>query len=272
MSMQPVTPVQPAAPYVGGKLKLAPEIVKVINATEHSSYCECFVGMGGVFLRREYSPPAEIINDRSKDIANFFRVLQRHYVAFMDMLRWQLTSRADFDRLIRTRPEQLTDLERAARFLYLQRTAFGGKVSGRSFGTCQTRPARFDVTKLATLLEEVHTRLSSVVIECLDYKDFIEKYDNETTLFYLDPPYYGAEDFYGKELFVREEFEVMADILAGIKAKFLLSINDHDAIRSAFSRFNIDALSVKYTLAGGDKQRDFGELLISNYKATPMLL
>jgi DNA adenine methylase len=35
-----------------------------------------------------------VINDWSEDVATFFRILQRHYVAFMDMLRWQVTSRA----------------------------------------------------------------------------------------------------------------------------------------------------------------------------------
>lgn len=60
------------------------------------------------------------------------------------MMRWQLTTRAEFERLVRTDPETLTDFERAARFYYLQRTAFGGKVSGRTFGTSVQRPALLD--------------------------------------------------------------------------------------------------------------------------------
>jgi DNA adenine methylase len=84
-----------------------------------------------------------VINDWSDDVATFFRILQRHYVPFMDMLRWQITSRAGFDRLRRQDPSTLTDLERAARFLYLQRLAFGGKVAGRNFGVDTTMGARF---------------------------------------------------------------------------------------------------------------------------------
>jgi DNA adenine methylase len=49
--------------------------------------------MGGVFFRRDQRP-SEVINDWSEDVATFFRILQRHYVPFMDMLRWQVTSRA----------------------------------------------------------------------------------------------------------------------------------------------------------------------------------
>jgi hypothetical protein len=59
--------------------------------------------MGGVFFRRDQRPKCEVINDWSEDVATFFRVVQRHYIAFMDMLRWQITSRAGFERL-RARP------------------------------------------------------------------------------------------------------------------------------------------------------------------------
>jgi hypothetical protein len=55
--------------------------------------------MGGVFLRRTSRPRSEVINDVSGDVATFFRVLQEHYPYFIDMLRWRLTSRAEFDRI-----------------------------------------------------------------------------------------------------------------------------------------------------------------------------
>ena len=124
-----VQPTRPVAPYIGGKRNLASRLVARIEAIEHETYCEVFVGMAGVFLRRKLAPKGEVINDYSRDVATFFRVLQRHYVPFLDMIRWQLTTRSEFERLVRTDPDTLTDLERSARFLYLQRTAFGGKVA-----------------------------------------------------------------------------------------------------------------------------------------------
>jgi DNA adenine methylase len=97
--------------------------------------------MGGVFFRRDERPNSEVINDWSEDVSTFFRVLQRHYQPFMDMLRWQITTRAGFEKLAALPPESLTDLERSARFLYLQRLAFGGKVRGRNFGVAVGRSA-----------------------------------------------------------------------------------------------------------------------------------
>lgn len=128
-----VAPVSPAAGWIGGKKQLAKRLCALIEATPHRVYAEPFVGMGGVFLRRRRAARAEAINDADRDVANFFRILQRHYQQFMDTLKWQVASRADFERLADQPPELLTDLERAARFLYLQKLAFGGKVRGHSF-------------------------------------------------------------------------------------------------------------------------------------------
>jgi len=184
--------VSPAAAYVGGKRQLAGEITKRIEKIQHDTYAEPFVGMGGVFLRRRFAARAEVINDYNQDVATFFRVLQRHYAAFLEMMRFQITSRAMFERLKATPPETLTDLERSARFLYLQRTAFGGKVVGRNFGVDVTAGAAFNVTKIIPILEELHDRLAGVTIECLPYADFIRRYDRPGTLFFLDPPYWAA--------------------------------------------------------------------------------
>lgn len=258
-----VEPLTPLAPYLGGKRNLARHIIQRIDAIPHDCYAEVFVGMAGVFLRRHQAPKSEVINDYSRDVATFFRILQRHYVAFMDMMRFQLTTRVEFERLVATDPEALTDLERAARFLYLQNTAFGGKVSGRNFGVAPDRPARFDITKLGTMLEEVHSRLARVVIECLSYEKFITRYDRPGTLFYLDPPYWGNEGDYGKGMFGRPDFMKLVILLHQIEGRFLFSINDRPEVRDLFAGFNIEPVETTYTVAKGGAKR-VGELIISN--------
>lgn len=273
-SFREVESVRPVAPYVGGKRNLADRLIKRIERIPHLTYAEPFVGMGGVFLRRPWEANAdlrrrapakvEVINDLSRDVATFFRVLQRHYTAFLDMLRFQLTTRVEFERLMATNPDTLTDLERAARFLYLQRTTFGGKVVGRTFGVSPKEPARFDVTKVVPALEDLHIRLAGVTIECLPYAEFIARYDRPETLFYLDPPYWGSEHYYGRELFGKADFEALADLLAGIKGRFLLSINDAVPVRRIFGRFRIEAACTTYTIKGRGPGKSVRELIISN--------
>jgi DNA adenine methylase len=265
MESNPSAAVLPAAPYFGGKRLLANRLITRIEQIPHTTYAEPFVGMGGVFLRRRARAKVEIINDISRDVATFFRILQRHYVPFMDMLRYQLSSRSDFERLKATNPETLTDLERAARFLYLQRLAYGGKLKGRTFGTSAQNPGRFDITKLAPVLADLNERLSGVVIESLDYSNFIARYDRVGTLFYLDPPYFGHERDYGKGVFERQNFADMAAQLAGIKGSFILSINDRPEIRAVFKTFRIETEDTSYTVAGkGRAVKKVQELIISN--------
>lgn len=265
--LREVAPVHPAAPYIGGKKQLAARLCQIIETTPHDLYAEAFVGMGGVFLRRRAVPPTEVINDRNGDVANFFRILQRHYQAFMDMLKWQLTSRAEFERLARQDSVTLTDLERAARFLYLQRLSFGGKVGGRSFGISTTGPARFDTTRLAPILEAIHDRLAGVTIECLDWRLFLERWDRPGALFYLDPPYYGTESVYDA-VFPREDHGSLATALESLKGRFILTMSDCEETRAIYGRFPITSVELSYTAGGSDKTKRVREIIVTGRNAS----
>lgn len=261
----PVEPVKPPAPYIGGKRALAKRITQRIDADSHTRYCEVFMGMGGIFFRRTHRPRAEFINDYSEDVSTLFRILQRHYPQFLEVLRFGLTTRAEFERLARTDPSTLTDLERAARFLYLQRTGYAGKVVGRTFGVSKDRSARFNLTALEPMLEDIHTRLAGVTIERLDFEAFIARYDSEGTLFYLDPPYWGVEGYYGKALFARADFERLTAVLRALEGRFILSINDTPETRALFKGFDIETAELTYSASPaetrGTRRR---ELIVSN--------
>jgi DNA adenine methylase len=261
--MESVIPVNPLAGYVGGKKQLARTIIARIGAIDHELYAEPFVGMGGVFLRRPNRPKVEAINDASQDVATFFRVLQRHYQAFLDVLKWQVTSRAEFARLAAQDPATLTDLERSARFLYLQRLSFGGKVASRSFGISTSGPARFDITCLVPLLEAVHERLAGVWIDCLGWEAFIERWDRPKTLFYLDPPYWGTEHYYGRGLFERSDFERLSAALQRLQGRFILSLNDVPEVRERFAWASIETVELSYQAGGADHTKRVREVVIT---------
>lgn len=264
-SFTAVRPVSPPASYIGGKKQLAQRLSAIIEQIPHTLYAEPFVGMGGVFFRRRLIPKSEAINDISGDVATLFRILQRHYPQFMETMKFQITSRKEFERLAACDPDTLTDLERAARFLYLQKLAFGGKVKGRTFGVDTTGPARFNVNRLGPILEEVHERLAGVVIERLPWGAFIDRYDTPATLFYLDPPYYGCETDYGKDVFSRADFVRIATRLQTIKGRFVLSLNDRPEVREIFGAFRIHDVPLTYTIAGGEG-KPVSEVIIMDTK------
>lgn len=249
--LESVRPTRPVAPWQGGKRALASRLAERIAAVPHSRYVEPFVGMGGVFFRRRARPAMEVINDINRDVVTLFRLLQRHYQQLLDVLKWQLCSRAEFGRLMQVDPETLTDLERAARFLFLQRISFGGKAVGRSFGISYDQGARFDLTKLVPMLEDVHERLGGVVIECLPFADCITRYDSRPgALFYCDPPYWGCTDDYGNDIFSPADFVVLRDHLGGLQGQFILSLNDVPEVRELFAGFSIEPVELNYRMSG----------------------
>jgi DNA adenine methylase len=120
-----------------------------------------------------------------------------------------------------------------------------------------------NLTRLALLLEDAHERLAGVVIENLDWPDFMARYDRPETLFYLDPPYWGSEGDYGREqLFSRDQFATLAAALKELQGAFILSINDVPEIPKLFAWAKFEEVELLYTIAGG-KGRPARELIIS---------
>lgn len=259
--------MSPVAGYIGGKRNLARRLVPLLQSIPHVTYAEPFVGMGGVFFRRDQAARAEVINDYSRDVATLFRILQRQYQFLLDHMRFGITSRAEYERLMSVDPDTLLDIERAARFLYLQKLTFGGKVASRTFGVDVISPARFDMQRIGPILDAVHERLSGVVIECLSYAAFIPRYDRDSTLFFLDPPYWNCEGDYGKNLFGRPDFAVLATLLGDLKGKFVMTLNDTPGVRDIFGHFPFSAVETTYTVGGGHKAAKAGELVITNVPA-----
>jgi DNA adenine methylase len=113
------------------------------------------------------------------------------------------------------------------------------------------------------MLEAYHERLAGVVIERMPYQEFIPRYDRPGTLFYLDPPYYGSEHYYGRSAFVRDDFERLADLLRSLTGRFILSINDHPEVRRIFRGFTFHAVPVTYTVHGKGGAARRQELIIT---------
>lgn len=270
MEFTRVPPAAPVAPWLGGKRQLARRVIATIEQIPHKTYAEPFVGMGGVFLRRGFRPRLEVANDINGEIINLFRVLQRHYTLLLQFMRFTLVSRAEFERLRKTDPDTLTDLERAARFLYLQRLSFGGQLGG-VFGVSPSTSPRFSLAKMEPLLEAAHERLDGVVFETLDVLEFVERYDSAETLFYLDPLYIENEDDYGRGLFDVVKLRVLGERLDEINGAFVLSINDHPTAWDVFGRHQVETVAVTYT-AGEKGAKAASELIISNRDLSDRLL
>lgn len=236
----------PIVPWIGGKRRLADHLIP--RFPEHDCYVEVFAGGAALYFMR---PPAkvEVINDINGELVNLYRVVQHHLEEFVRQFKWALSSRQVFKWLQETIPETLTDIQRAARFYYLQHNCFGAKVEGQSFGTATTTPPGLNLLRLEETLSAAHLRLSQTYVEHLDWLACVDRYDRPHTLFYLDPPYWETEG-YGVA-FPFGEYEAMAQRLHTLKGKAIISLNDHPDIRRVFEGFHIETIDVQYTVGGG---------------------
>ena len=248
--------------YIGGKSRLAKQIVSLIP--DHHAYCEVFSGGAWVFFTKRPST-VEVLNDLDSDLISFYRVVQNHLEEFLRQFKWCLTSREWFeDWKDQLDGRGLTDIQKAARYYYVQRLAFGGRVRNRSYGIqVDGRAPRINLLRLEEEMSDIHLRLANVRIENLSWKDLIARYDKPDTFFYCDPPYYLCPDY--KHNFALEDFHELAAALGQIQGKFMLSINDHPDIREIFKDFNRKEVSLLYTV-GKSGPSEANELIYSNYE------
>lgn len=253
--------MNPIIPWIGGKRRLADKILPLFP--DHTCYVEPFAGAAALLFIKDESKK-EVLNDINGDLVNLYRVLQHHLNEFVSQFKWALTSRQIYEWEKMKHPETLTDIQRAARFFYLQKLAFGGKVTGQTFGTDTTSKPRLNLLRIEEDLSAAHLRLARVTIEHLNWQKCIKKYDRPHTLFYLDPPYYGTEGY--DVDFPITEYEVMASLLSSIKGNAILSINNVPEMRDIFKGHRTSKASIRYTVGGATQSRGkSSELIIMNF-------
>lgn len=247
--------------YVGGKNRLAKRVIAIFP--EHTTYVEAFAGGAQVFFRKEPSE-VEVLNDLDGEIVNFFRVCQQHYEELLRYFRFVVVSRTWFDLLKATDPATLTDIQRAARYLYLLRNCFASLVRSPVYHRNVIQPPSFNLESLPKLIENAHTRLQRVQLEHAPYEEVLRRFDRPTTLFYLDPPYWGRKLY--RFNFDEADFQTLAERLANIRGKFVLSLNDVPEVRKLFKNFYVTGVELHYTSQKSAGRR-YKEVFITNFRS-----
>jgi DNA adenine methylase len=251
---------KPIIPWIGGKRRLAKRLFSIFP--DHTCYVEPFAGGAALFFLREEPAKVEVLNDINSDLVNLYRVVKHHLEEFVRQFKWALSSREVFKWMQMTQPETLTDIQRAARFYYLQHAAFGGKVTGQTWGTATTAPP-INLLRIEESLSNAHLRLAQTYIEHLAWDECMRRYDRAHTLFFCDPPYWETAG-YGVD-FGWDQYELLAQTMRKLKGKALVTLNDHPEIRACFDGFAIDVVKIDYTVGGQHKAVPRQELIIRSW-------
>ncbi|WP_273756355.1 DNA adenine methylase [Bartonella sp. MM73XJBT] len=248
--------------WMGGKHHLRKKIIPILNNIDHKTYVEPFLGSGVIFLNKR---PAKysVINDLNGEITNLFQCVQNDFDALAKRLEWFVCSRQLFFELASIAPESLSKVERAARFLFLQRCVMYGKKDYASFSFGKKRKVSFNPEKLLSRMRRVRQKLLDTTILNLSWERVVELFDAPDSLFYLDPPYFLKKKYYSSGNFDENDFESMAKILKGVEGKFVLSLNDCDAVREIFKDFDFLEVETLW-VCGMAKKTPRKEVLIHN--------
>lgn len=249
--------------WMGGKSQLARTIIEMMP--EHKAYVEVFGGAGWVLFKKTESD-VEVINDINDDLINLYRILKFHFDAFLQEFEYQLFSRTAFNEM-RKNDRGLTDIQRAAKFYYLLRAAFGCQLDG-SFSYSRDRKSRLKLGEdLKAHLASIHERLQGVTIENNSYDYILKRMDAPETLFYLDPPYWDCENVYGKGIWSKQDFYDLKDKLDKIQGKFILSLNDTPEVRELFKGYKMTHKKIRWSVNNKASSADHNgnELIIYNF-------
>jgi DNA adenine methylase len=221
--------MKPPLSWHGGKSRLAPFILAHFPA--HRTFVDVCGGSGAILLAKEPSP-VEVFNDIDGSIINLFRVIRDPRLSrrLRKACDGTLYSRAEFDLA-----QEPTDdpVERARRFLVRQRMGRSGLGLRWSYCVEDSRRGMASVVgrwhALMARLAGLHKRLRSVQIEHADWREILDRYDGDGTLFYVDPPY--LEDTriggrYSHEI-TRRDHDELVERLLRLKGMVVLSGYQH---------------------------------------------
>ena len=256
--------------WAGGKSRLRRQIIDILP--EHTCYLEPFCGAAWVLFGK---PPSqvEIINDIDGELINFFQVIKHQPEELIQSFDLELVSRQEFESLAGLNPDELNQIERAHRFYYLIMAGWGGESHYPRFQTSITDGGHGNrlVGALKTLrnrIDPVHQRLRTVIIENLDWRECIARYDRDGVVMYIDPPYPGNGVNYAHNMRNWSDHRELAEVLFKSASKWILSSYNNEEVRGLFGEYNIIPVQSSSGMRKAKNNTErvvIQEVLITNY-------
>lgn len=271
--------VMPFLKWVGGKRQLMSEIEPLIPS-KISTYYEPFIGGGAVFLNQQ--PKKAVINDYNTELINVYKVVRDNVEELIEDLATH-QNQSDYFYNIRAQDrqegfEKLSDLKRASRVIYLNKTCFNGLYRVNSSGEFNTPFGRYKSPNIVneTVLRAVSSYLNNNDIQLLsgDFEEAL-KGIRKGAFVYLDPPYdpvSKSSNFTGyiEGGFGSDQQERLRDICIKLNDKgvnFLLSNSATPFIKDLYEGFEIIEVDAKrYINSVANKRGSVAEVLVRNYE------
>lgn len=260
---------KPFLKWAGGKTQLLSELSQFIP-DEYGTYIEAFLGGGALFFHLR--PSKAILSDINPELINCYTVVRDHVDALISKLKTFNDSESFYYEIRSANLTTLNDIERAARFVYLNRTCFNGLYRENKNGEFNVpygkykNPQFCDEDRLYTANEA----LQGAKLVCADYKTVLKRYAQFGDLIFLDPPYVPVGKFsdfqrYTKDFFYDDDHIELRDEfnrLEAIGAKVILTNSNVEFVHELYNGHKIEVFNTKRLISSKSSTRTGQDLVV----------
>lgn len=268
--------------WAGGKGQLIEQFIPLFPK-KINRYFEPFVGSGAVFffITQKFNPKEIILSDTNEELINTYKIIKEDVERLIVELKqhseyhkaegkkYYLTIRA-------TNPKLLPDLERAARFIYLNKTCFNGLYRVNSKGQFNVPMGDYKNPDIIQedRLRKVSKLLQKVILKVMSFEKIVSL-AKKGDFIYFDPPYYPLKKTsftsYNKDIFMEKEQTLLRDVFVKLHKKGCLvmeSNSDTEFIKKLYDSKEFKIHIVKATRminSDANGRGKINEVVITNY-------
>ena len=268
-------PIRPFVKWVGGKRQLL-DILTAAMPRNHGKYYEPFIGGGALLF--SHLPRKAIISDINAELVNCYEVIRDDVDALVRSLKQHKNTEEHFYRVRAKKPETMTSVQRASRFVYLNKTCFNGLYRENQSGQFNAPYGRYTNPRI---VDEGNLRAISAYLNSNEIGIVHSGYEHvlETAvagdLIYFDPPYAPLSKTanfatYTKRGFTLDDQAQLAQAFASLAAKgvhVMLSNSNTDVIRELYKGFRIQTVHATRAIncKGALRGKEPNEVLVTSY-------
>lgn len=265
--------------WAGGKKQLLGQF-KDYFPKDINRYLEPFVGGGSVAFSiiKNHKPEDVIISDSNEELINAYKVIRDNTNELIEKLKQykSVHNKDNYYKVRNLQPEKLSKIERAARFIYLNKTCFNGlyRVNSKGRFNVPLGSSKHPAILMEDDLKEISSLLQKVMIKHMSFEN-VMNYAQKGDFIYLDPPYYPLKKgksftTYTKEAFLEKEQKKLSEVFRDLDkkgCKVMLSNSDTDFIKALYKGYNIDTVQASRMInSDATKRGKISELVIRNYR------
>ena len=271
--VQQIISPRPFVKWAGGKRKLIQQYIHYFPK-DFKTYYEPFLGGGAVFFYLH--PPSAILTDINPELVNAYRCVRDNVEELISLLEeHQIKHCRDYYYQVR-QINGTSNLEKAARLIYLNKTCFNGLYRENLKGEFNVPIGKYKNPKICNraLLQSVSAALQNAIIKVRPFEDILKNANSCDDFVYFDPPYHPLSPTSNFTAYSRNSFSqddqirlkhVFAE-LAECGVKVMLSNSDCKFIRELYSDFKINSITASRLInSNGTKRGKISEVLITSY-------